>query len=253
MLRINKNTPAGNLVIDGVLNLAWSEIENRYEGDLYYGLINSPVKNQLANLFLVEQANRCCYCMKEINAGEVSLEHIIPQRATLEEFNPYLTVSELSDTVIHNNNFDRNNLVIPPPRYPHDLGYNNLIASCDSSSHCNNKRGKGFISPFMYNDAMINDISYEPFGGLFTTSVEVEALKLNNDLLKMIRKLWYLIAKKMETLIGLNNKEDLQTIVDEIIANEDEKFIETFSGAASRVSEVFHYRWFFDYYKLNNN
>ena len=144
-------------------------------------------------------------------------------------------------------------MVIPPLRYPHDLGYNYLVASCDSSTHCNNKRGKAFISPFMYDINLVNDISYEPFGSLFTSSVEVDALNLNNDFLKMVRKLWFLIAKKIQTLAVINNVADLQTIVDELIATENEKFIETFSGDASRVSEVLKYRWFFDYYKLNNN
>ena len=252
MQRINKNTPAGNLIIDGVLNSAWSDDENRYEGNLYYGLINDHNRTLLLNLFLIEQNNLCCYCLREIIAEEITIEHIIPQNVTQDQFNSYLTVVELSDTLIYKSTFDRYSQIIPPQLYPHDLGYNNLIASCGSSTHCNNKRGNRFISPFMYNEIMVSDISYEPFGGLFATTVDIEALKLDNDFLKMVRKLWFLISQEIENLEGINNTSDLQLIVDDVIPNLEDIFIETFSGVASKVSEVFKYKWFFNYYKNNN-
>ena len=253
MQRINKNTLAGNLVIDGVLNTAWSIEEGRYEGNIYYGLLNEESKGNLRTLFLKEQGNKCCYCLKEITQEEITIEHIIPQKVSEEEFNSYLTVPELSTQVIHKNAFDRSTLNIPPERYPHDLGYNNLIASCDSSTHCNNKRGNAFISPFMYDDTLLQDISYEPFGSVFTTTTEIDALKLNNDFLKMVRRLWHLIAKKIDTLDEILNQNTLQNILDELIINEGEKYIETFTGETSKVSEVYRYKWFFNYYKLNNN
>jgi hypothetical protein len=248
MQRIVKNTPVGNAIIDNVLYSAWSTDENRYEGDIYYGLIGSDNRALLVNSFLAEQHSKCCYCMKDIVAHEVTIEHIIPQKATLVDFNSYLTVDEFS-TLLHKEIFDRNNWIIPPARYPHDLGYNNLIASCNSSSHCNNKRGKVYIDPFMYSDVMITTIYYEQNGSMFTESVNVEALHLNNDFLKMIRKLWFLISKKLENLAGINDAVQLQSMVDEVIYNENERFIETFSGEASKVSELFKYKWFFNYYK----
>jgi hypothetical protein len=208
MQRIIKNTLAGNLIIDGVLNSAWNTVENRYEGNLYYGIIDKNSRTKLVTLFLAEQNCMCCYCMKEIIANDVTIEHIIPQNASIAEFNTYLSVTELSSTLIHQSIFDRNNLIIPPLRYPHDLGYNNLIASCDSTTHCNNKRGKAFITPFMYDEEIVNDISYEPFGSVYSTTAEIEELKLNSDFLKMVRKLWFLISKKIKTLNGINNVTD---------------------------------------------
>lgn len=253
MQRINKNTPAGNQIIDGVLNSAWSQEENRYEGNIYYGLLNEGSRIQLKNLFLVEQNNKCCYCLKEITIDDISIEHIIPQNISIDDFNTYLVVPELTENVIHKNTFDRNTQKIPPQRYPHDLGYNNLIASCKSSTHCNNKRGNASISPFIYDDEMIQSISYEPTGSVFTTLAEIDALKLNNDFLKMIRRLWHLIAKNIESLDEIINANTFQNIVDEIIVNEGEKYIETFSGESSKVAVIFQYKWFFNYYRQNNN
>lgn len=253
MQRINKNTPAGNQIIDRVLSAAWSQDENRYEGKIYYGLLSEASRIQLKNLFLDEQNSKCCYCLKDITIDDISVEHIIPQNISTEEFNTYLVVPELTENVIHKNNFDRNTHNIPPQRYPHDLGYNNLIASCKSSTHCNNKRGNAPISPFIYDDEMIQTIFYDPTGSVFTTTAQIDALKLNNDFLKMIRRLWHLITHKVESLDEIINTNSLQIIIDEIIINEEEKYIETFYGESSKVSVVFKYKWFFNYYKQRNN
>ena len=251
MQRINKNTASGNAIIDRVLALAWSTSENRYEGALYYGLIDNQSRTTLIGLFLAEQNGLCCYCLKEIGPDDVAIEHIIPQGATQQEINKYITVQELSNSLIHKDLFIRTVYTIPPIRYPHDLCYNNLIASCVSTSHCNHERGKKYISPIMYDTGLINALSYEPSGSIFTTAAQIDALKLNNDFLKMVRKLWFLISKKIQNLIGINHATDLQPIVDEIIANESLIFIETFSGETSKVSEVYKYKWFYDYYRTN--
>lgn len=252
MQRIYKNTPIGNQIIDRVLNAAWSPDEDRYEGDIYYGLLNEASRIELKNLFLAEQNSKCCYCLKDITQDDMSIEHIIPQKISTEEFDTYLVVPELTANVIHKDNFDRTTHDIPPQRYPHDLGYNNLIASCKSSTHCNNKRGNSQISPFIYDDEMIHSISYEPTGSVYSALAEIDALKLNNDFLKMIRRLWHLLTHKIESLDEIININILQTIVDEIIINEGEKYIDTFSGESSKVSVIFQYKWFFNYYKQNN-
>lgn len=107
MQRIIKNTVAGERVIDLVLSNAWCTLSNRYEGNIYYGLIDNPSRTQLIRLFLTEQHNKCCYCLREIPIDEVTIEHIVPQRVTVANFPQYLTVPELSASLIHKDNFDR--------------------------------------------------------------------------------------------------------------------------------------------------
>lgn len=251
MQRIYKKIAEGNLIIDNVLNSAWSQLENRYEGNIYYGLLDAQNRSNIIRLFLMEQNGKCCYCMQTLTIAQVTIEHIIPQNANEIEYLEYLTVPELSGTLIHKNLFDREHHIIPPQLYPHDFAYNNLIASCNSKIHCNNKRGKTFIQPFLYYDNLERICSYEPFGSCYFDGslIDIDPLNLNNDFLKMVRKLWFLIARREATIAHITTAGELQLVVDEIISNEEDKFIETFTGPSSRVPDLIKYSWFFDYFK----
>lgn len=251
MYRIHKNTDQGNSIIDETLDEGWSNEENRYEGNIYYGLLNNTRRENLIQLMLIEQGSICCYCMKEITVEDTSIEHIIPQASSDIILQTYLTVPELSNSIVHRDFFNRNTRIIPPELYPHDLGYNNFIASCRSSVSCNNKRGNKNISLFMYDDLMVDSISYESFGSCVPLSMDIniDALNLNNNFLVMVRRIWYLISKEDTIIEEISNPESLQLLVNELVVGLEDKYIETFSGENSRVPELIKYRWFLDYYR----
>ena len=136
----------GTQLIDKLLEDSWNEAENRYVGVDYDGLS----KPDCRKLMLSEQQNLCCYCLGRIHSDNTTLEHIIPHKIEKEKFNEYLVVAVLTDNVIHKQDFDRNVKEIPPLKYPHDIAYHNLIASCDSKTHCNHFRGDKPIYPLIY-------------------------------------------------------------------------------------------------------
>lgn len=252
MYRIIKNTNDGNLIIDENLTQAWSHQENRYEGNLYYGILSRDERTRLINLMLHEQNSLCCYCMKQIESSDVTIEHIIPQHAGTVEFNTYLTVEEFNQT-IHKDNFDRYSNIIPPDGYPHDLSYNNLIASCDSKTHCNNKRGSQFVSLLVYDDIMISNLTYEPFGSITVTEdISIKPLNLDNDFLKMVRRVWFEIAKRFPEIQSFESLHNLTQLLDEVLPYLEDKYIDTFYNSP-KVVDLFKYRWFYGYFLEQEN
>jgi hypothetical protein len=163
MMRILKNTIAGNLIIDAVLTGAWSTTENQYVGDIYYRLLDANARRSLIQLFLNEQDNKCCYCMKEIASYEVTIEHIIPDKISLSDYSLYNEIPELQ-CAVHKDLFNRKACIIPPVQYPHDLCHNNLLASCNADHHCNHGRGNDYIDVVVYDTAQIAKLAYEPNG-----------------------------------------------------------------------------------------
>jgi hypothetical protein len=88
--------------------------------------------------------------MKEISDTDTTLEHIIPHRTTtLDEFNQYIGIGfdELDSYVIFRENFEKFIYRTTHTQYPHDIAYDNLVASCNSHVHCNHERGSKFLKP----------------------------------------------------------------------------------------------------------
>lgn len=254
MQRIQKDTLKGNSVIDEILETAWNKEESRFLGDLYYGLLTAKNKENLKSRFLEEQNHKCCYCMREVSEHDTTIEHIIPQNVEVNEMKNYQIVPELTLGIVHKDTFNKYFHQVPPDNYPHDLAYNNLVASCDCKNHCNGGRGNKFISPIMYNQDWINSISYEPTGSVIVwdENISIEALNLDNHLLTMIRKTWKGIAKKIDSLEQISDENELQNIINIIFSDIDEyeeKYIETFKKIPKNIKVLYKYKWFFDYYK----
>ena len=64
-----------------------------------------------------------------------------------------------------------------------------------------------------------------------------------------VRKIWYLISKTDTDIEEISNPESLQLLVNELVVNMEDKYIETFSGENSRVPELIKYKWFLNYYR----
>lgn len=157
----------------------------------------------------------CCYCMRRIKADGIhsTLEHVIPK--TVDEMDDYLRYfavpSELENDehimVMKTVFFRRHHRQAPP--FPHNVAYENLVASCDgslpkgSNNHvcCNNPRGNHYIPPLMFMPNIRDEIKYKKSGMVIWKDnpdidkrerkrVINDELKLNHDVLRIIRRIW---------------------------------------------------------------
>ena len=164
MKYINKipNEVLGKQIVDELLFDCWDNVYNIYKNADYLDLSRPHYKSRLQDLLLQEQSNLCCYCMKElVNYHTTTLEHIIPHKSKVGIFSSYLTRDELTNNVIHRDNFDRYTKVIPLVKYPHDIAYHNLIASCNSNIHCNNYRSDKKIEPLIFDANIETLVEYD--------------------------------------------------------------------------------------------
>jgi hypothetical protein len=264
MQYINKteNAREGYQVVDTLLEDAWNDDEQRYIGFNYAGLGNKGYENdgieikytdKIMQLCLQEQGGFCCYCMKKINADEANIEHIIPQNPPESDFDRYMRLAEFVDNIIHKNGFDTQIKVERLDRYPHDIAYHNLIASCRSKIRCNSKRGNSYIEPIIYYRNIQDRIWYEKNGSIGSDEfydLLTDILGLNDDELKSIRQLWQLFAKKYETLLNMEDVSIEDLIYEVISTNDDDnRLIERFGGKGNQLTKKFRqFEWFFTYY-----
>ena len=160
----SKNLPQGDEIIDQLLSESWNAEESRYIGADYDGLRAPLYKVPLTDLLLDEQRMTCCYCMKVLQSTDVTIEHIIPQGITMDDMENYLVVRELTDHLIHKDRFDRTVEQQHPDKYPHDIAYSNLLASCYSQEHCNHFRGSKEIKPFFFDPDIELKVKYDVAG-----------------------------------------------------------------------------------------
>lgn len=256
MKYINKipNEVAGKQIVNELLSDCWNDEESTYKNADYLDLCKTQYKNRFQGLLLQEQSNLCCYCMKElINNYTTTLEHIVPHKSGVESFVSYLVTPELTNNVIHRDNFDKNIRILPPVLYPHDIAYHNLIASCDSNMHCNNYRSDKKIEPFIFDANIETLVEYDKAGNASCVQYEDDLQKLgllnSNSPLKLIRMIWYKLANTF-THINEITLDIIDDIIDELILLFDgAKIIENFKQVPSYRDDVLKYKWFFNYYK----
>ncbi len=257
MKYINKSlNQNGVVIINDLLEHCWIEEQQCYvNADYEYGLCDNRESfyDDLSQALINEQNSVCCYCLKEINTDDATLEHIIPNKLKIGDFASYLVTNELTNNVIHKGDFDRNTKVIPPERYPHDIAYHNLIASCNSNMHCNHKRGDSPIRPFMYDINVESKIQYDRAGNINCDEYEndlanVGLLRIKSPL-NLIRHIWFKLSQKFDTLLQITT-ETIDEIILDLITNSDETYvIDNFLDEPSYNIVILKYKWFFEYYK----
>jgi hypothetical protein len=251
----SKNRIQGNAIVDSLLTEAWDDTENQYKGADFDGLNIKNRRSELVQLMLEEQCKNCCYCLKELKAdelqkkGNITIEHIIPQSIEKEKFNSYLIADELNDHVIHKDDFPRNIKQIPPEKYPHDICYSNLIASCDSTEHCNNLRGNREIKPFIFDRDIESKVVYDAAGLIDCEeySSSIENIGLDSSNLIIIRKIWRKLSLRIKNPDQITNEKidvELYSLIDD---PDYFNIIETFTP--SQQAELKDYHWFYNYYK----
>lgn len=259
MQYINKqlHADAANIVLNQFLEHCWIQEQEQYVNAHYYELCDSryAFKDDLVDILLENQTSFCCYCMKEISTDETTLEHIIPHK-TKTDYNRYLVCDELINHVIFAKIFDRLIRNLTPLQYPHDIAYYNLVASCDSTAHCNHRRSDKFIRPLFYNINIENTVDYDEQGYAYhhdyLSELSTTAISTDKSLI-MYRRLWYYTAQ-----LPIQEASDItEEVVKDIIAASitDVNFtmqLENFwglEGSPSKYSEFKKYNWFFNYYR----
>lgn len=164
---------------------------------------------------------RCCYCMRTIRASEThsTLEHIIPNKTSkIEDYEKYFSVSSNLErdqrVMVYRELFLSRHKKTAPP-FPHNVAYENLVASCDgslpkgSTQHlcCNNPRGDQFVPPFLFMNDIHQEFIYNSQRGTVTwkknsqidkrvrAQVINDILNLNCGILRMIRMIWSFLAE----------------------------------------------------------
>jgi hypothetical protein len=255
----SKNVAAGNVIINQLLDDCWNSDELTYRFANYEDLSKNKYRGRIVPLILDEQNNLCCYCMCELNnENTTTLEHIIPQKLKLDtklaEYNDYLNCKTISEYVIHRDYFDLNTKIIPPGKYPHDIAYNNLIASCDSEAHCNNFRGSKNIKPFIFDNQIEDKVRYDEAGRVDCDEYADDLANVGlstNKLLQLIRRIWQRLSLSIANIKEFSEDD----IEDEIILLVDDpdydRIIEDFFDKPSKKAELLKYKWFYYYYKNN--
>ncbi|MCQ2202188.1 MAG: hypothetical protein MJZ27_08880 [Bacteroidales bacterium] len=175
-------------------------------------------------MLLNEQGSVCCYCMARIDEGDCTIEHIMPQDSIPEDWDIYAKYSEyIKDYVIHAATAtDDVEKMIADSDYPHRTAYCNLSASCkgwlENRSHtCNNARGNGEIIPLMHIRDVEKCVTFKPTGEMVIVGVEgnvartIANLHLNDELLKTVRNIWYLIKKNNVNVEKWRSADDIET------------------------------------------
>ncbi len=249
---INRNT--ANTIVDALLINSWNDEETRYHGADYEGLSQTQYREPLVELMLNEQSNICCYCLKEICKEDTTLEHIIPHSVKINDFPKYLVVDELTNNVVYKTDFHRNVKLIPPAKYPHDIAYHNLIASCNSNSNCNHFRLSKHIYPFIYDPNIENKVEYDNEGIAYSFDylADLAATGISTSpLLIVYRKLWKILSVEKNSPNEVTT-DDIEMII--LTLEGDTKFtqlLSNFYGNPSKKEELLKYKWFFHYYKNN--
>lgn len=259
MNHIDKSThqAEGDGIIDELLEVSWVDDQNRYVNADYNTCLSTDrlgFRNRFINVLLQNQHHYCCYCMKSIDRDDTTLEHIIPQNVSdRERYNEYMVCDELSRHVVFSPDFIRDSKIIPPSKYPHDIAYYNIVASCDSNDHCNHHRSDTYVYPLFFDPLAANEVEYDGQGRAYSPEYDDDLAVLGlttTPELVIYRRLWSEFSKTKESPEEVTD-DDIELLV-LTIHDSNRKFtkrLENFYGTPSKRNELLKYKWFFYYYK----
>ena len=214
----------------------------------------------------------CCYCMRRIEAGShhSTIEHVIPKTVddavTYQKYFQFHSELESDERImalktVFFSKYHRKALPCP-----HNVAYENLVASCDgslpkgSTNHvcCNGPRADHYIPPLTFMPNIKNEIRYKQSGMVIWNDnqdvdkrerfrVINDELKLNNDILKMVRMIWhYLSENGLDcTVNGADRRRVIDTLRPKCLTI-DKGVIQNFLENDNYWSILEEYRYFND-------
>lgn len=243
----------GSEIIDEILIESWNG--EAYIGADYGTLCKPAYRARFVEVLMAEQKYYCCYCLCSVLIADTTIEHIIPHKSTIGEFDKYKPLSVYFDSIIHLDKFNRTVRVIPSGGYPHDIAYYNLVGSCGSNSHCNHYRGNSFIRPLFYDELIADKVLYSKTGLAFSVEYldELGVLGLSTSpKLILFRAIWCKLAERFASIEDFT-VDDLELIVLEMsLEDNTSRILNDLYSEPSMKEDFFLYRWFFNYYKTHN-
>ena len=245
-----------------------------YRNVNYSNTFRPDYANEMSRVLGDVQHDLCCYCMRLLPKGSklITLEHIIPQSSSSEEFDRYTTLGydELSiDNLIHTDKFSGTPTSATLPPLPHTVAYHNFLISCNGSfvpenyTHlcCNNARKEKFIVPVFFNPSIAEEIEYTPEGKVQAKKTAthkahitafISAARLNDKTLQEIRFIWYRLRHtELTAIAGAINDRKMKTLL--LLKNCD-------NSTSLKTKYAIHpykwelllsYSWFHNYYRAH--
>ena len=178
------------------------------------------------SVLLPEQQGLCCYCLRRLDkCKKITVEHLMRNHAADKaELDTYRSRPTALDGIPHSDEYRAGALTSVPP-HPHSIAYQNLVLSCDGdffkegtkNSCCNLKRLNKFIPPLpLYSDIDLTFVYHADGMAEWTRDPQppesqknaVKILKLNNSILKMVRRIWFFCKDN-----GLDPRNDDRNII----------------------------------------
>lgn len=245
-----------------------------------------PAKTGWLQILLDEQDRYCCYCMRRLEEDEVSVEHVVPESLEgfdeREEFGFYAAHADCIDnhvalgSEVAQQAFPTNESVAALTKFPHLIAHSNLTAACmwkktsgeEIGCCCNNSRQNNRILPFMLMPDVEQHVIYSTDGTLQvlypnTDNIVVDTIKrlnINNDTLKEIRHIWYLISLTQYNYHYIANLDEVERsalfktlFLKNSFAEVEERYRKYAHGINSQTPVYWNllmkYDWYLDYYR----
>lgn len=254
-------------------SLKSEEAFNRFRNQQYVS--HSPHEDaNFKSLLLREQDGRCCYCMRRIGAdvNDSNIEHLIPKKSPIGDLTYYARYSDLlNHHVSHSEAFEgkryaNKSVVAQQVKLPHMVAYENLVASCTDSHHCNSARGNAKIPPLPVIPDIENKYFYSPSGMIVTDDQDAEydraigVLRLNYESLILVRLLWKKVVSSTYTpaqIVAITDISDKHSFLCAVFGKSFFTDLpsrwQNFAPVGENVSTYYwdlfvKYDWFYDYY-----
>ena len=145
-------------------------------------------------------------------------------------------------------------------QYPHDIAYDNLVASCNSNVHCNHERGSKFLKPLFYDRDIQNKVSYDQegiaFAGEYENELAILKISTNKNLI-VYRRIWKELAK-VDLYPNPTSDDNINAAILEVALsrNDTELILNNFwdqnrNLIPTKKDNLMKYKWFLTYFNLN--
>jgi len=170
-----------------------------------------------------EQEDCCCYCLRKLDGClKPNIEHVVPNHLRSDdEWKRYIQRTPFVREMCCKSEEWLNNPK-PCPPYPHSVAYENLLASCDGdvlnsgnrSVSCNLKRRHNEVLPLALMENIAECLLYQSDGTAFwydkndgLGEASIKLLRLNDSLLCLIRRIWFVVNDNALTLNAETDKD----------------------------------------------
>lgn len=188
MQYINKNNAVSEAAVQSVV------VPHIRSGEYRSDCLNGTERWSIRKILSTEQNNLCCYCVREIEEGERTVEHLIPKKVSRHGYGTAIGNfgrGLYRGDILYDRDYTSQSY---PAFFPHPLAYGNLTMACEL---CNDaKRGedeRGLARPLFFANPVVG-IRYEDDGMMKLGQADSLPMNLksriNNSLFVQIRSLW---------------------------------------------------------------